>query len=515
MKKLLSKFSSVVLLLAIFFSVFASEVSYAYDHPYDGINTVSRNFAIKNDGTLWGWGTNDLGQIGNGTTKPQNVPMKIMTNVSAITQDDFYTLALKKDSSLWTWGSNQYGQLGNGGKGNATHKEDSYIYKIQTTPIKLADNVSKIYTDGEGLTLYLKKDGSLWACGYDLGNIIYNSKVKDAGIQKTPIKLIDNVASLQVQNHAVFVIKRDSSLWFWGKDPYNIVCGGADELVKKPTKIMDNVSSFKIKLSPGFETVAILKKDGSLWACGENTWGEVGNGTNKIRIKPMRILDNVVDYSLSAPPSWACMAAIKKDGSLWMWGSNKYGQIGNGGVGNAKDFEGAVKQTKPVKVLENVSSVSIDATNQIIAVKKDHTLWIWGTNLAKTELGTESGIEQFTPVKLMDDVVSVYRGLSTPMVLKSDKSLWSWGGNLYGSVGDGTLSDRNTPVQVLDNVKAVFGEVSAIKTDGTLWRWGYVPCDSLGNGTQGNGTVSGRNGIIDYVQNIPVPILNNVMCNTK
>lgn len=494
----------------------------------EGDTKITQNFAIKKDNTLWGWGMNDCGQIGNGTTKMQKLPVKIMSDVVSVTQGFNYSFAIKKDGTLWAWGSNEYCQLGIGDKGNALYKEEGgYSYKIQTTPVKVMDNVSKVYTGG-GLTLAIKKDGSLWGWGYNLSHLIYNGKNKGFAEAKQ-YKLMDNVASVELgpDNRCIFVIKKDGTLWFWGYDDDSIVTGGKSTYsegceVTKPTKVMDNVASIKTNLSSWVKIVAILKKDGTLWTCGYNSWGQVGNGTRKYQKKPAKILDKVKSVEISSERDTVCIAAIRTDNSLWMWGSNYKYQIGNGGSGNAKAIENIPIQTKPIKILNDVASVYIGDYGQVSAIDTDGALWVWGYSLPVYDVSrngnsykVSTDYFQSKPVKLMDNVVQIRNYEGTTVALKSDKTLWAWGENTFGTVGNGSLDDQFEPIMLLNNIQVVTGKFSAVTTDGTLYRWGDCTDYSLGDGSPGtdivpvSGMLGNRNEV--DVQNVPVSILTNIM----
>lgn len=489
-----------------------------------GVSTVTQNFAIKEDGTLWAWGANEYGLVGNGTTELQKFPIKIMSNVASIHQGEETAFAIKKDDSLWAWGSNWHGQIGNGGKGNDLyHWDENFSYNIQTVPVKVLDNVAEItYYFWSGVVA-LKKDGSLWSWG---GNTSGNSRLD------SPRKLIDEVASY-VFFGGIYVIKKDNSLWFWGLDKDSILTGKSETNsteVNKPTKIMDNVSSIKIN-SEG-NHIAILKKDGTLWTCGTNIRGEVGNGTSKIQRMPVKVLDKVKTFELGSNRSYNFMAAIRTDNSLWMWGCNTHGQIGNGHIGDAKDHYNDPFQTKPVKILDDVSKVYLGEENQVQAIKKDGSLWVWGYSTCVSDFSRKTFIGynrdemdtcQSVPAKLTDDVISVYNFEGSTLALKGDNSLWAWGNNRYGTVGNGKKGERTDdfygglfnqykPIRILDNVKTVMGNFSAIQYDGTLWRWGLCSDYSLGNGTEGTSLIptSTTNGFGGNVraQSYPVPIFN-------
>lgn len=185
-------------------------------------------------------------------------------------------------------------------------------------------------------------------------------------------------------------------------------------------------------------------------------------------------------------------AAIDKDGALWMWGSCQYGTLGNSGGGNARDswFGDVVVQSVPVKVLDNVASVSCgepngrDKAGHTAVIKTDGSLWTWGRN-NYGQLGNGTTTDSSVPVKVMDDVVAVTCGMACTAAIKADSSLWAWGGSIMGQSdttgyythpeGRSSAPVQSTPVKVLDDVVAVKAEYNAyyaLTADGTVWNWG-------------------------------------------
>lgn len=401
-------------------------------------------FAVQTDGSLWTWGHNADGQLGNGSTTDSAMPVKIMDSVVSVsfyeqeTRDytdgtDFGTVfncgffaAIKEDGSLWMWGSNKYGQLGNGGEGDGSrtyqpniaeeNKENETItYPYQTVPVKVLDNVAEVKLS-DGFVAAIKNDGSLWLWGDNRdnqvgikgGNATYQAMgstlldgniVQDFPCQTIPVKILDDVATVELGDSYAAAVQTDGTLWTWGSD-------------------------------------------GKYRSCGR-----LGNGRSEQG--PMyKILDDVASVELG----YSYAAAIKSDGSLWMWGDNSSGQLGNGGGGNSTYYfwDTYPCQTVPIKVLDNVATVNFEEHNGLYtaALQTDGSLWTWGK-------------DNSLPQKVMEDVAQK----DGPYILKTDGTLWTW-------------KSGEAPVKILDHVAAVDSQHNAaVKTDGTLWRWGgyYYP----------------------------------------
>ncbi|MBQ6586518.1 MAG: S8 family serine peptidase, partial [Coriobacteriales bacterium] len=175
-------------------------------------------------------------------------------------------------------------------------------------------------------TAVLKADGSLWMWGYGAEGQMGNGKTWMENT--TPVKVMDDVAQVSVGEYHCAAIKKDGTLWMWGSNDRGQLGDGSYRNRATPVKIMDDVT----QVSLGAYHSAAIKKDGSLWTWGDNVgpaginWGLLGNADTETRAKPAKLMDDVVQVSLGD----AHPAAIKKDGSLWMWGANREGQLGDG-----------------------------------------------------------------------------------------------------------------------------------------------------------------------------------------
>ena len=322
--------------------------------------------AILDDGSLWTWGLNNYGQLGDGTEESRSIPKKILDDVKSVDLGYYNGAAVKTDGTLWVWGNNMYGVFGNGTK------------ESSLAPIQVMEDVDSVAV-GYGTTVALKNDGSLWVWGLNgygqLGNGITTTP------STTPVKIMEDVQQADMVYFHGAAVKNDGSLWIWGRNNNYQLGDGTNENRSTPFKLMDDVKS----VSLGMNESSVIKEDGSLWAWGSNAYGQIGasqdNYQTNVVTTPIKVMDNVSKAAISGRAG----AAITTDGNLWMWGDDlsKRGQSG---------------ETPTIKKLtsSNVLDVSFLAgqaalmTGTVAMIKSDNSLWTWGYN-GHNQTGTGLG----------------------------------------------------------------------------------------------------------------------------
>lgn len=317
------------------------------------------NLALKTDGTIWAWGYNQWGQVGNGTnTNPYGtVQIGITNDWQSVTVGMRHSIALKNNGTLWSWGLNNSGQLGNGTNTNSN------------IPIQIGNfNNCQFIDAGFYHNVAIKTDGTLWAWGPNSLGQLGDGTFID---QNVPIQ-VGNANNWQVVkagfNHNI-AIKTDGTLWAWGSNAYGQLGDGTNVGKNIPTQIgSSNDWSY---ISTGYRTSIAIKTDGTLWAWGYNADGQLGDGTNIDKNIPTQIgSSNNWEF---ADAGYRYTIAIKTDKSLWGSGENGLNQLGNGTQLNYNSFV----QIDSFSTWSNVSSGTFKHTT---AIKTNGELCTWGLN---------------------------------------------------------------------------------------------------------------------------------------
>lgn len=491
--------------------------------------------AIKTDGTLWMWGQNTFyGQLGDNTTSSKSSPVQTITfatNWSFVACGNYHTAAIKKDGTLWTWGLNSYGQLGDntiirksspvqtisggtdwssvacgkdmtaatktdgtlwgwGRNSNGQIGDNTIIHRsspVQT--VALGNNWTFVSLGYNYFTAALKADGTLWCWGSNSGLFSTGGWLGDNTTvdRSSPVQTVaggTNWSSVSCGYRTVAAPKKDGTLWLWGRNSYGEL-GDKTVYVPSPTLIDNTNNWISIKNSSSMDTDIFMgtKTDGTVWVWGNNSYGRLGDNTSVDKFSPIQLLSGTNTWSvISAGTQFT--AGVQSDGSLWTFGRNTNGQLGDDTI---------IHRSSPVQIFSQLydwNTVSCGTTHGM-GLKKDGTLWVWGAN-SRGELGINSTARRSSPVQTLalgNNWVSIYGGNQSCAAIKSDTTLWVWGFGLNGQLGQGISNNRSSPVQFMLGTtgwsKASWGNThfAALKTDGSLWLSGFNSSGQLGDNT--------------------------------
>ena len=314
----------------------------------DNIRSVycgcDHTFVLKNDDTLWGCGQNGDGQLGLGDKTYRKIFTQITTNtnnIKLICCGGYHTIILKNDGTLWGCGQNEYGQLGLGDAKNRTT-----FTQITTN----TSDVKSIYC-GYRYTIILKNDGTLWGCGH---NAYYQLGLGDSSDRNTFTQISTNVydiKSVYCTYRNTFILKNDGTLWGCGNNYKGQLGIGDTTTYSTFTQIYINANNIKSFYCGGENTI-ILKNDGTLWGCGNNEYGQLGLGDKNNRSTFTKITTNANDIKLVYCGYYHTLI-LKNDGALLGSGYNGYGQLGLGDYVDRNTFTKITTNANDVKCFAN------------------------------------------------------------------------------------------------------------------------------------------------------------------
>jgi alpha-tubulin suppressor-like RCC1 family protein len=322
---------------------------------------------------------------------------------------------------------------------------------------------------------------ALWLWGDDAYGQLGDSSIAN---KSSPVQTVaggTNWKQVSVGSNHCFGVKTDGTLWGWGNDSYSKLGDAGSTKRSSPIQTVAGGTTW-LQAACGDQHSAAVKTDGTLWTWGDNYYGTLGDNTRTTRNSPIQTISGGTNWK-SVSGNYYTIGAIKTDGTLWLWGHNAYGQLGDNTIAN---------KSSPVQTIAGGTTWSQVScgSGHTVALKTDGTLWTWGQN-TYGQLGDTTTANRSSPVQTIAGGTTwkqVVAGFSHTAAIKTDGTLWCWGHNAYGQLGDNTITYRSSPVQTIaggTNWKVLSAgyATAAIKTDGSLWTWGNNTRGQLGDNT--------------------------------
>lgn len=422
------------------------------------INTM----ALRNDGIMFVWGDNTYGQLANGlyTGGTTSSPIQVGSSLSwaSVSIANAHTAAIRSDGALFTWGDNTYGELGN-----------NTIIAV-TSPIQIGTSSWSMVSAGGLHTIAIQTNGLLFGWGNNgsgqlgIGNTIN---------QSSPVQ-IGSAASwktISANSNSTFAIKATGELFACGYNGNGVL--GTGDTVSYSSLVQIGASSWSmISIGGGDTTYSPIRNmtcgittTGSLFAWGSNGGGQLGDGSITSRSSPVQIGLNSWN---SVSSSTYHYAAIRIDGALFTCGYNQYGQLGDGTI---------VSKSSLIQIGTSSWNFISAGKNSTAAITTNNTLYTWGINSGN--LGDGTTVNKSSPVQIGSNnnwiSISISKFTSSTVAIASNNALFAWGDNANGQLGiaDGAQS---SPIQVGTSswtmISTGLANCAAIRTDGALFTWG-------------------------------------------
>ncbi len=383
--------------------------------------------AIRTNQTLWCWGDDEVGSVGDGgptgTGQIRPSPVRVrsghgfLTGMTSVAVGAGTTCARRNDGTAWCWGYNERGQIGDGTTGGAGYIR-LFATEVKNGHTPLTGVVS--ITIGGWQDCALRTTHTVWCWGGDyagqLGDGTYgdiNGNRLEPVEVRTPSGPFTNVKAIAAGSIHTCALRTDGTVWCWGFDAYGQLGDGTTgdpdtaawpypvEVVGPTGGHLHGVTG----IAAGHGFTCALRNDSSVWCWGDNQYGQlgdgaVGGGSLHIRFHPVRVLTAngpLTDVrQIDAGSDHMC--ARRGDASMWCWGSNGDGQLG---TGDATDAHKAVRVLANAGVaFRNVAKVSVGANSiNSCALTVDKTAWCWGYG-GQGAIGDGTGYERYYPTKV-------------------------------------------------------------------------------------------------------------------
>jgi alpha-tubulin suppressor-like RCC1 family protein len=433
------------------------------------------NLATNISGSSFGWGDNSFGNLGINNQLTRFTPTSILGSTKTFCHISTgitgrHSVAIDKNGQAWGWGNNSQGQIGN----NSTIN--------RSTPVSVAGGVKTFckISAGANYTLAIDKNGRAWGWGNNslgrLGDTSITARctpVSVAGAVKT-------FCQITAGGGTSHVIDKNGRAWGWGENGVGQIGDNSITSRTTPVSVAGAVKTF-CKISTGNEHTLAIDKNGRLWSWGWNIFGQLGTNNTINRVTPVSILGAVKTFCEISSGQFHS-AAIDKNGRAWGWGNNNSGELGDNSVSS---------RLTPVSVRGAVKTFCKISTGDLhtIAIDKNNNVWSWGNN-QDGQLGDGTATRVCTPVSVRGTVKTfckISTGNNHTIVIDKNGRAWGWGLNNSGQLGNLSYDDRCTPISVLGATKIfcqIYGSDShtvAIDNNGRAWAWGSNSFGEIGD----------------------------------
>ena len=332
---------------------------------------------------------------------------------------------------VWSWGYNGFGQLGD------------LSVTSRRSPVSISGEVTDWIqiSSGSQFSLGLRANGTAWAWGRGSSGQLGNSGITD---RTSPVSIVGGFTDWTQlsagQSHGTG-IRANGTAWCWGFNGSGYLGNNSTTNTSSPVQVSGGFTDW-IQISASREHTCAIRANGTVWSWGYNGSGRLGDNSTTIRSSPVQVVGGFTDW-IQISAGAAHSAAIRANGTAWCWGSNGSGRLGDGGSTN---------QSSPVQVVGGVTSwAQISAGfDHVMAIRTDGTAWGWGNN-STGQLGMTGTTSTANPLSVIGGItnwVQISAGNGFSLAVRTNGTAWSWGIASSGQLGSGYTFNRSSPGQV-------------------------------------------------------------------
>jgi alpha-tubulin suppressor-like RCC1 family protein len=459
----------------------ATAVTALSGHSISAISAgPNHSLALRSDGTVYAWGANESGQLGDGKTVNLKVPTPIaaLSNIVALAAGAKHSLALSNDGTVWAWGANASGQLGD--KTATARLVPVQVAGLVSGPLT---GVRAIAANGEH-SLALLSDGTVVAWGSNTAGQLGYATTGTSTFSKQPkqVGTLAGVVAIAAGTAHSTAVLSSGVAQNWGGNWQGQLGDGTR--VGKPSPVpIAAVDLAPLAAATPVPSIAAgsshtlkLEFSGAVFGWGSNEFGQVGDGTTVQRKQPVAASVLPASAVRQVAAGDAHSLALLADKSVAAWGFNGYGQLGDNTTTQSL-LRVSVGAT--TGALSSVGAIAA-GLNHSLALKEDGSVLSWGQNTSG-QLGINSTLaaKQATAITTLAgrSIIAIASGHNHSLALRHDGAVYAWGINESGQLGDGKTASLKVPTQIsaLANVIALAAGAKhslALRNDGTVWAWG-------------------------------------------
>jgi alpha-tubulin suppressor-like RCC1 family protein len=458
--------------------------------------------ALRADGTVWTWGSNENGELGDGTRENRHLPVQVpVTRVVAVAARGTHMLALVGDGSVRAWGSNSHGELGDN---TATARVSPVYVKGHAAAGALTDVIA--IACGVGFSLALGADGRVWSWGHNnenqLGDGTTHTRLTPVRVSTESGALTGITTIAAGANHALALEGGAARVYGWGWNNAGRLGDGTTIDHPLAVPVTDKHQFGIVAIAAGLAHSLLIRIGADVRTWGANEKGQLGgdDGGSPYVTAPVAKEKLVSFHNHASTAGGGAHSVLLVPGTpkaahstkLFAFGANGSGQLGDGGTA---DQSALVTVLDGSESLNDVKAIAA-GERHTLALATDGTIWTWGAN-DRGQLGIDTTTNQVSPAKVLDPQTErdrpfsnvkaiAARGLMS-LALRADGSVWAWGANDRGQLGDGSKTDRKRPVHVegqpfMKGIAAGGDHMLTLRVDGTIWACGAGDRGQLGQG---------------------------------